>query len=59
LVVDKSISLPLLLNFIPETSAVSPPTKNVSKGPYRSTQPIIKSIRHEFGEYMKNSEIYG
>uniref|UniRef100_A0A7C9DJ59 Uncharacterized protein n=1 Tax=Opuntia streptacantha TaxID=393608 RepID=A0A7C9DJ59_OPUST len=32
-VVVKSIDLPSLLNFISQTSAVSPPTKNVSKGP--------------------------
>lgn len=34
--VVKSIDLPSLLNLISQTSAMSPPTKNVSNGPYKS-----------------------
>lgn len=34
LVVVKSIDLPSLLNLMSETSAVSPPTKKVSNGPW-------------------------
>lgn len=38
LVVVKSIDLPSLLNLISQTSALSPPTKKVSNGPYTFIQ---------------------
>lgn len=50
-VVVNSIDLPSLLNLISQTSAVSPPTKNVSKGPY-----IRRNKSNLVANYPKRNE---